>query len=182
MEYTLRTAQAEDVPYLQQLLEVSVRSLQAGDYGPEEINAAVRTIFTVDSRLVTDGTYFVVEAPDGTFAACGGWSRRKTLYGGDAQVEAKEPELLDPAKDVAKIRAIFVHPDHARKGLGSLVLRTAEEAAASEGFRELEMGATLTGYPVYLKHGYVEVERHQAPVGDGLTVEVVKMRKRIGSP
>ncbi|WP_263416787.1 GNAT family N-acetyltransferase [Terriglobus albidus] len=179
MEYTLRTARAADVPYLQQLLELSVRSLQAGDYGPAEINAAVRTIFTVDTRLVADGTYFVVEAPDGTFAACGGWSRRKTLYGGDAQVEAKEPELLDPAKDAAKIRAIFVHPDHARKGLGSLVLRTAEEAAAAEGFRELEMGATLTGYPVYLKHGYVEIERHHAPVGGGLTVEVVRMRKRI---
>ena len=179
MTFTLRNATLADAAPIERLIGESVRGLSRDYYTSAQIDAALGTAFGLDRTLITDGTYFVVEAPDGTFAACGGWSRRKTLYGGDAQVEAKEPELLDPAKDAAKIRAIFVHPDHARKGLGSLVLRTAEEAAASEGFRELEMGATLTGYPVYLKHGYVEVERHQAPVGDGLTVEVVKMRKRI---
>lgn len=179
MPYKLRTARPEEIPALQQLIEQSVRHLQATDYGPAEIDAAVRTIFTVDTRLVTDGTYFVAEDETGSYAACGGWSRRKTLYGGDAQVEAKEPELLDPAVDAAKIRAIFVHPAHARQGLGSLVLKAAEDAAAAEGFRELEMGATLTGYPIYLKKGYVETERHHAPIGDGLSIEIVKMRKRV---
>lgn len=177
--YQLRTANLNDLAALQRLIEASVRALQANDYGLAEIDAAVRTIFTVDTQLVTDGTYFVVEDETGAFAACGGWSRRKTLYGGDSQVESKAPELLDPTVDAAKIRAIFVHPDHARKGLGSLVLKSAEEAAAAEGFRDLEMGATLTGYPVYLKYGYTEIERHYAPIGDGLSIEIVKMRKSL---
>lgn len=177
--YHLRTAIAADIPALQTLIEASVRTLQVADYSLEQIERAARTIFTVDTQLVQDGTYFVIETDDGALAACGGWSRRKTLYGGDRQMEAAESGLLHPVHDAARIRAIFVHPSHARHGLGSWLLRSAEEAAFAEGFRRLEMGSTLTGYPLYLRKGYVEFDRIMAPVGDGYFIQVVKMSKSL---
>lgn len=179
MEFRLRAAIQEDVPKIVELIALSVRVLQAKDYTPEQIAASLETVFTIDSRLVADGTYFVAFADDGEMAGCGGWSRRKTLYGGDAQVEKKEPELLDPAVDAAKIRAIFVHPRYARKGLGTMILEEAEKAAAAEGFKRLEMGSTLTGVALYALRGYVEVDRLAVPVGRGETLEVVKMVKEI---
>ena len=175
----LRVATIEDVVAIRALIDASVRGLQAGDYSAAQIEASLATVFTTDSQLIVDGTYFVAPAEDGLLAGCGGWSKRKTLYGGDRQVERAEPELLDPATEAAKIRAIFVHPDHARKGLGTLVLKAGEDAAAAEGFRELEMGSTLTGLSLYRLKGYVEAERHMAPIGDGLAIEIVKMRKRL---
>lgn len=159
------------------LISKSVRELQAKDYSAVQIEAALETVFTVDSRLIADGTYFVAISEDGELAGCGGWSRRKTLYGGDHQVERAEPELLDPAVDAAKIRAIFVHPRYARKGLGATILETAEKAAAVEGFKRLEMGSTLTGVALYALKGYVEVDRLAVPVGRGETIEVLKMVK-----
>jgi len=176
-EFRLRTATAEDVPAIRALIEASVRGLQAGDHSPAQVEASLRTVFTIDSRLIADGTYFVALAEDGTMAGCGGWSRRKTLYGGDHQVEAAEPELLDARVDAAKVRAIFVHPSYARCGLGSMLLRAAEEAAAAEGFRRFEMGSTLTGFALYVKKDYREVERVKVPVGDGEEIEVVRMVK-----
>ena len=175
--FRLRVATSEDVPGIRELIEASVRGLQARDYSPAQIDASLKTVFTVDSQLIADGTYFVALAGDGSLAGCGGWSKRKTLYGGDHQVERVEPELLDPAVDAAKVRAIFVHPRFARMGLGSLILRAAEDTAMKAGFRRFEMGSTLTGVALYALKGYREVERVMVPVGDGEAIEVVRMVK-----
>jgi GNAT superfamily N-acetyltransferase len=179
MEFLLRRATEADVPSIMALISSSVRELQAKDYSATQIQASLETVFTVDSRLIGDGTYYVAFSEDGELAGCGGWSRRKTLYGGDRQVEHAEPELLDPAVDAAKIRAIFVHPRYARRGLGTMILEAAETAAAAEGFRRLEMGSTLTGIALYSLKGYVETDRLAVPVGRGESIEVVKMVKSL---
>jgi len=176
MAFRLRAATMEDVAAIRDLIAASVRVLQV-EYTPEEREAAIATVFTVDSRLIADGTYFVALADDGRLSGCGGWSKRKTLYGGDHQMETIEPELLDPATDAAKIRAIFVHPDFARQGLGSLILRASEEAGESAGFSRFEMGSTLTGVPLYRLKGYREVLRMQVPVGSCQKIGVVRMVK-----
>ncbi len=175
MPYFLRKAVADDIPALEKLIEASVRGLQAGDYTPVQIEAALRTVFTVDSQLIKDGTYFVVEQ-DGEMIGCGGWSQRKTLCGGDHH-GVRENALMDPLQDAAKIRAIFVHPLWARRGIGSLLLKAAEEAAMAAGFRRLEMGATLTGVPVYLRRGYRKTETMTVPLENGVTLPVVRMEK-----
>lgn len=177
MGFQLRVAMPQDVGTIAALIGVSVRMLQAGDYSASEIEGALSTVFTIDSQLIADATYFVAETEAGELAGCGGWSFRETLYGGDAQVEKIEPERLDPKVDAAKVRAIFVAPKFARMGLGSLILRAAEEAAVAAGFRRFEMGSTLTGYALYLRKGYVEVGRVTVPVGGGETIEVVRMMK-----
>lgn len=176
-EFHLRTATAEDMPAIREVIDASVRGLQAGDYSPGEIEASLKTVFTTDTQLIVDGTYFVALSESGEVAGCGGWSKRKTLYGGDHQVEKIEPELLDPAVDAAKVRAIFVHPRFARMGLGSLILKASEDAAVAAGFRRFEMGSTLTGLKLYALKGYREVDRVQVPVGDGEMIEVVRMVK-----
>ncbi len=175
--FDLRIATTDDLEAIRALIDASVRGLQAGDYSPEQIDASLNTVFTTDSQLIGDGTYLVAIAEDGSLAGCGGWSKRKTLYGGDHQVEAIEPELLDPAVDAAKVRAIFVHPRFARMGLGSLILQAAEEAALEAGFRRFEMGSTLTGVALYELRGYREVNRVMVPVGNGEAIEVVRMVK-----
>jgi GNAT superfamily N-acetyltransferase len=156
--------------------------LQATDYSDTQREGALATVFTVDSKLIADGTYFVAIGEQGMLAGCGGWSFRKTLYGGDHQVEKIAPERLDAAVDAAKIRAIFVHPDFARMGVGSLILGAAEEAAVADGFKRFEMGSTLTGVALYTLKGYVEVEHREVPVGGGETIEVVRMVKEAHPP
>ncbi len=178
-KFRLRTATAEDVPRICELIEASVRELQAGDYSPAQIDGALATVFTVDSRLIADGTYFVAFNKSDELAGCGGWSFRKTLYGGDHQVETIEPERLDPEVDAAKIRAIFVHPKFARQGLGSMILGAAERAAVAMGFRRFEMGSTLTGVALYRLHGYQEMTRLAVPVGEGERILVVRMVKEV---
>jgi GNAT superfamily N-acetyltransferase len=175
--FYLRVATANDVAAIRSLIEASVRGLQLGDYSAAQREGALTTVFTIDSQLIADGSYFVAVAEDGTLAGCGGWSFRKTLYGGDHQVEKIAPERLDAAADAAKIRAIFVHPDFARMGVGSLILEAAEEAAVAEGFKRFEMGSTLTGVALYTLKGYLEIERRDVPVGGGETIEVVRMVK-----
>jgi GNAT superfamily N-acetyltransferase len=175
--FHLRVATANDVAAIRALIEVSVRGLQVADYSEAQREGALATVFTVDSQLVADGTYFVAVAEDGRLAGCGGWSFRKTLYGGDHQVEQIAPDKLDAAVDAAKIRAIFVHPDFARMGLGSLILETAEKAAMVYGFERFEMGSTLTGVGLYSLKGYREIERKEVPVAGGETIRVVKMEK-----
>ncbi len=179
MNFTLRTATTEDVPKIRTLIEASVRGLQSEDYSAAQREGALATVFTVDSQLIADGTYFVAIAESGEFAGCGGWSYRKTLYGGDHQVEKIAPERLDPTVDAAKIRAIFVHPDFARMGLGSLILAAAEEAAAATGFRRFEMGSTLTGVALYALKGYRELGRFNVPVGGGEAITVARMVKEV---
>jgi GNAT superfamily N-acetyltransferase len=175
--FRLRVATTEDVAGIRRLIEASVRGLQAGDYSAAQIEGALATVFTVDSQLIADGTYFVALAEDGELAGCGGWSFRKTLYGGDHQVEKIAPERLDVSVDAAKVRAIFVHPKFARMGLGSLILQAAESAAIIMGFRRFEMGSTLTGVTLYTLRGYREVSRVMVPVGGGEEIEVVRMVK-----
>jgi GNAT superfamily N-acetyltransferase len=175
--FRLRVAGVEDVAGILELIGASVRGLQAGDYSAAQIEASLATVFTIDSQLIADGTYFVALSESGELAGCGGWSKRRTLYGGDHQVERVVPELLDPAVDAAKVRAIFVHPKFARMGLGSLILKAAEDAAVAAGFRRFEMGSTLTGVALYSLKGYREVERIAVPVGGGEAIEVVRMVK-----
>jgi GNAT superfamily N-acetyltransferase len=193
MTIRIRLAAAGDVPALRLLIEASVRGLQARDYSAEQLEAALRTVYGVDTQLIADGTYFAAEAvvesesesEEDSAAApvlvpvlvgCGGWSKRKTLYGGD-QFAGREDSLLDPARDAAKIRAFFVHPAWARRGIGGMILEACEVAARAAGFRRLEMGATLTGVPFYRAKGYEELERVEAPLGDGMTLPIVRMGK-----
>jgi GNAT superfamily N-acetyltransferase len=175
MEFLLRKAQPEDIHALTALIDASVRGLQAGDYTAEQIDCALRTVYGVDTQLIEDGTYFAVEAA-GTIVGCGGWSRRRTLYGGD-QCAGREDSLLDPRTEAAKIRAFFVHPDQARRGIASIILEACESAALAEGFRRLEMGATLTGVPFYRMKGYEAVERVDVPLGSGSSMPIVRMAK-----
>src|SRR5262249_55691949 len=147
------------------LIEASVRGLLPADYSPSQIESALETVFGVDSRLVDDGTYLVVQSGE-VVVACGGWSRRRTLYGGDVW-KVREDSLLDPRTEAAKIRAFFVHPDWARRGIGSLLLETCERQAAQAGFSRCEMGATLTGVPLYAARGYRTVGTSGVPLKNG---------------
>jgi GNAT superfamily N-acetyltransferase len=179
MSFQLRVATENDRPRIAALIARSVRGLQAAHYSPAQIEASLETIFTVDSTLLADRTYFLALAENGDLAACGGWSRRKTLYGGDHQLQTRKPELLDPAIDAARIRAMFVHPLYARQGLGTMILEASEAAAANQGFTRLEMGSTLTGVALYSLRGYAEVERLSVPVGRGESIAVVRMIKHL---
>ena len=177
----IRKAVAADVPRLREIIEASVLGLQANDYSPAQIEGALRSVYGVDSQLIADGTYLVAEdilQRDRVIAACGGWSQRKTLYGGD-QYARREDSLLDPARDAAKIRAFFVHPKFARCGIGSMILQACEDAARAAGFTRLEMGATLSGVAFYKAKGYVEVENQTVPLANGETLPIVKMTKEL---
>jgi GNAT superfamily N-acetyltransferase len=181
MKIRIRLAEPRDTPLLTELIDASVRRLQATDYSPEQLESALRTVYGVDTQLISDGTYFVAEEietmPLPVLVGCGGWSKRKTLYGGD-KFAGREDALLDPATDAAKIRAFFIHPAWSRRGIGGIILEACETAAAAAGFRQLEMGATLTGVPFYSAKGYAELESTEVPLGDGLTLPIVRMGKR----
>lgn len=180
--FSIRLATEYDIPALHALIVASVRVLQAADYTPAQIEGALGTVLGLDTQLISDQTYFVAEALDPVakqsipLAGCGGWSKRKTLFGAD-RGPGREPDSLNPATDAAKVRAIFVHPSFARRGLGSLILAHVESAASAAGFRRYEMGSTLTGVPLYRLKGYVEVERISVPLSNGESVPVVKMVK-----
>jgi len=175
----LRVATNADIPALHRLIETSVRVLQRHDYTPEQIEGALGTVLGLDTQLVADGTYFIAEARSACarhLAGCGGWSKRKTLFGSD-RADVREPELLDPKTDAAKIRAFFIHPDFARRGIGTKILEACESAARSAGFSRFEMGATLTGVPLYLARGYQVLDRIEVPLHNGRTLPVVRMAK-----
>src|SRR5271170_1259182 len=181
MKIHIRKAVAADVRRLREVIEASVRGLQAEDYSPAQIEGALKSVYGVDSQLIADGTYLVAEVFDSKneseIVGCGGWSKSKTLYGGD-QYAAREYSLLDPAHHAAKIRAFFVHPKWARRGIGSLILEACESAALEAGFKRLEMGATLSGVAFYRAKGYAEIERQKAPLSNGETLEIVRMAKK----
>lgn len=177
-EPVLRLATPEDKPALDALLERSVRDLSRDYYDPGQIDASLKAIFGIDSTLIADGTYFVVMVGD-RYAACGGWSRRRTLFGGD-QATGRSPDPLDPAVDAAKIRAFFVDPSFTRRGIASLMMRTAEQAALAEGFRSLELMSTLPGVPLYKALGFVATGTHSERLSDGNIIPFVPMRKPIG--
>jgi GNAT superfamily N-acetyltransferase len=187
--FSIRLATSTDTPVLRDLIDASVRGLQAGDYTPSQLEGALASVYGVDSQLIADGTYFAVEAPavgpndpqggaTPVIVGCGGWSKRKTLFGGDVWA-GREDSLLDPARDAAKIRAFFVHPAWARRGIGTIVLDACEAAAKDAGFRRLEMGATLTGVPFYKEKGYVELETLAVPLGNGDALPIVRMGKDV---
>jgi GNAT superfamily N-acetyltransferase len=180
MSISIRLATDGDVPALRPLIVSSVLGLQASDYSPAQLKHALKSVYGVDTQLIADGTFFVAEADDPTrsIVGCGGWSCRKTLYGGD-QWAAREDSLLDPSQDAAKIRAFFIHPAWARRGIGRMILEACEHAAQAAGFRRLEMGATLTGVPFYRAQGYVELETQEVPMSEGLTLPIVRMAKSI---
>jgi GNAT superfamily N-acetyltransferase len=182
MNVRLRKAVPDDAPRMREVIEASVRELQTLDYSPAQIDGALKSVYGIDSQLIQDRTYFVVEAPtaDNRFqiVACGGWSRRRTLFGGD-QFAGREDSLLDPSQDAAKIRAFFVHPQWVRQGIGSLILEACENASIAAGFRRLEMGATLSGVAFYKAKGYSQVEKQQVPLGNGEVLPIVKMAKDV---
>lgn len=182
MTVSIRLAEKRDVPEVRQLIEKSVWGLQGGDYSAAQLERALKGVYGVDTQLIADGIYYVAEARDvenKALVGCGGWSWRKTLYGGDQWVK-REDALLDPARDAAKIRAFFVHPSWARRGIGGTILEACEAAARAYGFHRLEMGATLPGVPFYRAQGYVEVEQAEVPLGDGVTLPILKMAKDMG--
>jgi GNAT superfamily N-acetyltransferase len=177
---SVRVATPTDVPTLERLIADSARGLAAGDYSGAQIEAALGTAWGVDSELIRDGTYFVVEA-DGEAIACGGWSRRATLFGADAQ-PGRESALLDPRRDAARVRAFFVHPDWARRGIGRLLLAHCEAAALAHGFSRAELMATLPGVRLYRACGYVGEARSTHALPGGLTIEFVPMGKQLVPP
>jgi GNAT superfamily N-acetyltransferase len=174
---TPRLATIGDLPALVELIPASARVLSRGFYTEAQTEAAIRYIFGPDTRLITDGTYFVVEA-DGVLAGCGGWSRRRTLYGGD-QMKAAEDPLLDPRTEAARIRAFFVHPDFARRGVGSAILDACLDAAGAAGFSRVELASTLPGVPFYRALGFEECEPLEAPMPDGTALPIIRMERAL---
>jgi GNAT superfamily N-acetyltransferase len=177
MSDLLRPARPTDVPALNALIAASARDLSRGFYTPAETDLLIRHVFGVDSQLIADQTYFVIER-DGTLAACGGWSGRRTLFGGDQAKETLDP-LLDPATEAARIRAFFVRPAWARQGLGRRMLSHAESRAHAAGFGRAELMATLPGEPFYRAAGYEPLEpvSHRLPGGE--TVRLVRMGRAL---
>jgi len=178
--FEIRTATVSDIPALRDVIEQSVRHLQKHDYSPEQIEGALGHALGLDTQLIEDGTYFVAHPANdcSRTAGCGGWSYRKTLFGSDRGPN-REQALLDPATDAAKIRAIFVRPEWARRGLGTLILKHCEDAAQKAGFRSLEMGSTLTGVPLYKLKGYLEREHVDIPLPNGVALPIVRMSKTL---
>lgn len=172
---THRLAVEADVPALAAVMDAAIAELQRGFLTPAQIESS-RMIMGLDRQLIADRTYFVVEA-DGRVAGCGGWSRRATLYGGD-HTPGRDAALLDPAREAARVRAMYTHPDFARRGVGRLILTLCETAARAEGFRRVELMATLSGRALYSQCGYADIEPVQDARG-GAAVPLVRMGKPI---
>lgn len=178
MAIELRLATMEDVPALKELIPASVRALSQNYYTLDQIEAAISEIFGVDTQLISDGTYFLAESA-GQIVGCGGWSKRQTLFGSDAAKSATSDGLLDPAKDAARVRAFYVHPNWARRGIGRQLLKLCEAAARSAGFTKVELVATLPGEPLYRAMGYVVIEPTVLPMSKGRSLGAYRMGKVI---
>ncbi len=174
---THRLALPADLAALRTVMALAIADLQRGFLDDDQI-AASHAVMGLDTQLIADGTYFIVEQ-DGEIAGCGGWSRRATLYGGDHSKDLRDPALLDPATDAARIRAMYTHPAHARKGVGRTVITLCEAAARDAGFARAELMATLSGEPLYRACGYAPVERIEAPGPNGVTVPLIRMGKAL---
>jgi len=179
MDFTIRKAKISDQPALENLIAESVRGLSQDDYDARQIELSIKTVFGVDTELISDETYFVVEAEDGKIAGCGGWSKRKTLYGASVYSQSRDSELLDPETEAAKIRAFFIHPEFARKGIGTLILEACEREAKAHGFKSAEMMATLPGVKLYAVRGYEACEEVKVAVGENIDIICIKMRKNL---
>ena len=174
-DFTHRIARPEDLDALREVMRRSIETLQDSFLTPEQVRAS-HNVMGLDTQLVTDGTYFVVER-DGRIAGCGGWSWRSTLYGGDASVVSREPRALDPATEPARVRAMYTDPDFVRQGVGKLILKLCEDAAIEAGFHRATMMATMAGVPLYEACGYEAVEPMTEAVIEGVTVPLVRMEK-----
>jgi GNAT superfamily N-acetyltransferase len=175
--WTHRLAQPGDLEALRGLMAAAISELQRPFLDERQI-ASSRAIMGLDSQLIEDRTYFIVES-GGRLAGCGGWSRRATLYGSD-QTAGRSTALLDPARDAARVRAMYTHPDHARRGIGRLILGLCEAAAYGEGFAHVELMATMAGEPLYRACGYEPIERIEDARG-GVGVPLLRMRKRLSA-
>lgn len=177
MDYVIRKARLDDREAIELLIAESARGLSREDYSEQQIESAIRTVFGVDTDLIEDGTYFVADL-DGTLVGCGGWSKRRTLFGGD-RFASRDSGELDPAVDAAKIRAFFVHPEYARRGIGRAILSLCESEAEANGFRSIELMATLPGLKLYRAFGYEGSERVRYELGEGASIEFVPMRREL---
>jgi N-acetylglutamate synthase-like GNAT family acetyltransferase len=175
--WSLRPAREEDIPVLESLIERSVRESLSRHYSRTQLDVALGPVFGVDRQLIRDGTYFVVEH-HGEILACGGWSKRRAVYGGDRERAGEDAEL-NPAIDAARVRAFFVHPNWERRGIGRSLLEASEAAILSAGFSRVELAATLAGEGLYAKFGYTVTERSDAPMPNGSTIAVVRMTKAL---
>ena len=173
----IRKARLEERDTMRQLIAESARHLSRAYYNDQQIETAIATVFGVDTDLIEDGTYFVVEI-DGNLVGCGGWSKRKTLFGGD-QYTSRDAGYLDPASEPAKIRAFFIHPDHARKGIARALLNQCETEARAEGFHALELMATLPGIEFYKSCGFTETGNFDLQLTEEVKLELVPMRKEL---
>jgi GNAT superfamily N-acetyltransferase len=178
---SLRPARLDDLPAIERLIERSARALSAGYYTESQVGGLLQYVFGADSQLVRDGTYYLLEAEDGALAAAGGWSRRRTLYGGDRAKAGPDP-LLDPAREPARIRAFFVDPGHARRGLGRRLFAACLAAARDAGFRQLTLVATLPGEPLYRALGFTADHHASLSLPDGLEVPVTYMSRPLDLP
>lgn len=176
-DFSHRLAVFDDLPELRPLVERSIRQLVSAYLDPPRVEASLE-IMGIDTQLIADGTYFVVEGK-GRIAGCGGWSRRATMIGGD-HTAGRDARLLDPAAEPARIRAMYTHPDFVRRGVGRLILSLCERAAAAEGFRDLELIATVSGEPLFAIYGFTPLERIEVPTSLGVSVPVARMTKPIG--
>lgn len=177
MDIVLRRANLEDRTAISELIELSARGLSRAEYSDEQVEAAIRGVFGVDSELIKDGTYFVAEVAQ-SLVGCGGWSKRRTLFGGD-QYAGRESDELDPSFEAARIRAFFVHPAWARRGIGRAILERCEREAIACGFHSLELMATLPGLKFYRSLGYTEGERITYRLEGDTTIDFVPMRKEL---
>jgi GNAT superfamily N-acetyltransferase len=177
MDFTHRIATVDDLDALHRVMERSIEQLQSSFLNPEQV-AASHKVMGLDTQLIKDGTYFIIEC-DGRVAGCGGWSFRATLFGGDESVIVREPERLDPAKDAAKIRAMYTDPEFARQGVGTRIMTLAENAASDAGFARVELMATPAGIPLYQKQGYESSAAEQFADIDGVHVPLLRMEKRL---
>lgn len=176
--WRLRPARSTDIPAIRALMDVAIPALLAPFLTPEQVQASF-AVMGLDSQLIADGDYLVAEAADGRIVACGGWSRRATLFGGD-HTAGRSARLLDPATEAARVRAMYTHPDWTRRGLGKAIIARCEAEAAAAGFARVELAATLGGEPLYLACGYAPVRRFDEPTPGGVAVPLILMSKAIG--
>lgn len=176
LHFVLRAATTDDLPALRTLIAESARQLSVGFYAPTVAESAITHVFGVDTQLVADGTYCVALDADGRMLGCGGWSRWQKLYGGD-QTTTEPPTRLDPVRDAARIRAVFTHPDAARRGVASAIVRRCEREARAAGFTRATLVSTLPGEPFYAARGYQVRERQQPVLPDGARFDVVVMER-----
>src|SRR5688572_22115238 len=176
-DWTPRLAREDDIPALEQLIPLSVRALQAGHYSPAQMEAALGPVFGVDRQLIRDGTFFVVEQ-DGAIVGCGGWSKRRSLFGGDKGRRAPDPEL-DPRRDPARGRGVLVRPAWARRRVGRSILAACERDIRAARFHTVDLVATLAGEPLYAAFGWAAVRRYEIELSGGLTLPAVLMTRTL---